>query len=167
MKKIDVFWNNMKENNEGNILKRNYVKKLTVWGELDDSGNERSTYFNFLAVDLNDNRQSTAIEEGRGVKVLYQRGISNKDHDCHYIHYKRDEDKEDKFLLDIRPFLNDDSEDIKLASRRLQKYIINVIRSDVFPHNSLTFKEDFREELELFCDIILEKYYLSIMKGSK
>lgn len=56
MKKIDVFWNNMKENNEGNILKRNYVKKLTVWGELDDSGNERSTYFNFLAVDLDDNR---------------------------------------------------------------------------------------------------------------
>lgn len=165
MKKIDVMWSNMKENNKENIIKRNYAKKLTVWGELDDSGNERSTYFNFLAVDLNDNRQSTAIEEGRGIRVLYQRGISNKAKDCYYIHYKRDEDKEDKFLLDIRPFLNDDSEDIKLASRRLQKYIINVIRSDVFPHNSLTFKEDFREELELFCDIILEKYYLSIMKG--
>lgn len=165
MKKIDAMWSNMKENNEGNLLKRNYAKKLTVWGELDDSGNERSTYFNFLAVDLNDNRQSTAIEEGRGVKVLYQRGISNRDKDCYYIHYKRDEDKEDKFLLDIRPFLNNDSEDIKLASIRSQKYIINVIRSDVFPHNSLTFKEDFREELELFCDIILEKYYLSLMKG--
>ena len=147
MKKIDVFWNNMKENNEGNILKRNYVKKLTVWGELDD------------------NRQSTAIEKGRGKKVLYQRGISNKDHDCHYIHYKRDEDKDDKFILDIRHFLNDDSEDIKLASRRLQKYIINVIRSDVYPHNSLSFKEDFIEELKLFCDVVLEKYYLSIMKG--
>lgn len=165
MKKIDVMWSNMKENNKENIIKRNYAKKLTVWGELDDSGNERSTYFNFLAVDLNDNRQSAAIEEGRGIRVLYQRGISNKDHDCYYIHYKRDEDKENKFLLDIRPFLNDDSEDIKLASRRLQKYIINIIRSDVFPHNSLTFKEDFKEELELFCDIILEKYYLSIMKG--
>ena len=155
----------MKENNEGNILKRNYVEKLTVWGEVEDTGNERPTYFAFLGVDLNDNRQSTAIEKGRGKKVLYQRGISNKDHDCYYIHYKRDEEKDDRFILDIRPFLNDDSEDIKLASRRLQKYIINVIRSDVFPQNDLSFKEDFLEELKLFCDVILEKYYLSLMKG--
>jgi hypothetical protein len=165
MKKIDVVWNNMKENNEGNILKRNYVKKLTIWGELDDTGNERTTYFNFLAVDLNDNRQSTAIEEGRGKKVLYQRGISNKDRDCRYIHYKRDEDKDKKFSLDIRPFLNDDSEDVKLISRRLQKYIINAIRSDVFQHNDISFNEDFKSELELFCDVILEKYYLSRLKG--
>lgn len=165
MKKIDTVWNNMKENNEGNILKRNYVKKLTVWGELDDSGNERSTYFNLLGVDLNDNRQSTAIVKGRGKKVFYQRGISNKDHDCYYIHYKRDEEKDDRFILDIRPFVNHDSEDIKLLSRRLYKYIINIIRSDVFPHNDLTFKEDFREELELFCDVVLEKYYLSLLKG--
>lgn len=165
MKKIDVVWSNMKENNEGNLLKRNYAKKLTVCGELDDSGNERTTYFNILAVDLNDNRRSTAIEEGRGIKVLYQRGISNKDHDCYYIHYKRDEDKDDKFIIDIRPFLNNDSEDVKLLSRRLQKHIINVIRSDVFPHNDLSFKEDFMEELELFCDVVLEKYYLSKLKG--
>ena len=165
MKKIDVVWNNMKENNEENILKRNYIKKLTVWGELDDSGNERSTYFNFLAVDLDDNRQSTALQEGRGKKVLYQRGISNKDHDCYYIHYKRDEEKDERFILDIRPFLNCDSEDVKLISRRLQKYIINIIRSDVFPRNDLSFKEGFKEELELFCDVILEKYYLYRLKG--
>ena len=165
MRKIDVMWNNMKENNKENILKRNYTKKLTVWGELDDSGNERSTYFRFLAVDLNDNRQSTALQEGRGKKVLYQRGISNKDHDCYYIHYKRDEEKDDRFILDIRPFLNCDSEDVKLISRRLQKYIINVIRSDVFPNNDLSFNEDFKSELELFCDVMLEKYYLYRLKG--
>lgn len=165
MKRIDVMLKNVKENEKENILKRDYVKRIKVVGELDDTGNERTTYFNFLPVNDLGSHPGLKVELDKVKRAFYQRGISNKDHDCHYIHYKRYDDKDHKFFIDIRPFVNDDSEDIKLSSRRLQKHLINIIREDIFPHHDISFYNDFFEDLELFCDVVLEKYYLSRMKG--